>query len=55
MNAGVRATGARNLDRLAKEPGKRGFQLARNGSYRRLPLEAAKAGAVVLDGEAKRG
>jgi hypothetical protein len=53
MNAAVGAPRAGYFYRFAKEPRKRAFQYARDRARLRLPLESAKIGAVVLDGQAK--
>ena len=53
MNAAVGAPSARYFDGFAKELPERACQHARNRARLRLPLEPAKIGAVVLDGQAK--
>src|SRR5208283_4997798 len=54
VHAGVGASRRRDGDGIAQHRNERGFQRTTDGSHRRLPLEAAKGRAVVLDGGADR-
>jgi hypothetical protein len=55
MDAAVGSSSCGDLDRLVEEQREGGFQAARDGARRRLPLKAAELRPVVLDGQAKGG